>query len=137
MMTLRWMKATVLAGVLFALAALSGQVDREEAAAGSVIQGLQPAEAPALTCWAPSVMGDIAGRDQGTPDPRNDINSVDALWILRGIVRLHRPLPGCSPEDMDCDGDIHAVDALSILRWIEYLPVYQNEPCPDIGTELH
>ncbi len=40
-------------------------------------------------------------------------------------------------DDVDCDGDIDPVDALSILRWIEYLPVYQNEPCPDIGTELH
>ncbi len=134
---MRWMKVIIVAGALLALAALSRQVDPEEATAGSVIQGVQQPDPPALVCVAPSVMGDIAGRPQGTPDPRNDINSVDALWILRGIARLHRPLPGCSPEDMDCDGDIDAVDALSILRWIEYLPVYQHEPCPDIGTELH
>jgi hypothetical protein len=38
--------------------------------------------------------------------------------------------------DVDCNGGVTSVDALKILRHITDMPVPQNEPCPNIGSEI-
>ena len=37
---------------------------------------------------------------------------------------------------MDCDGDTDAVDALKVLRHVAGLQVIQEEPCPEIGSDV-
>lgn len=81
------------------------------------------------TCITPEVFGDLDGN--------HAVAAQDALWILRDIA--HLPLPdggGCSPTDIDCDGDESAVDALKLLRHIALLPYDQTPPCPAIGSAL-
>ncbi len=43
-------------------------------------------------------------------------------------------LPG--QGDVDCDGDVDSVDSLKELRHVAGLSVSQNEPCPEIGSEV-
>lgn len=97
-----------------------------------------PSIAPAAPgkCNLPLVMGDVLGRDTAEPNPEIDIDSLDALFMLRKIAHLWTPGGGvvCSPMDIDCDGDVDPVDALQILRWIAGLPVHQDEGCLEIGT---
>jgi hypothetical protein len=38
--------------------------------------------------------------------------------------------------DVDCDEDVDSVDALKGLRHVAHLSVQQDEPCPDIETEV-
>jgi Tol biopolymer transport system component len=38
--------------------------------------------------------------------------------------------------DVNCSGDVEVVDALQILRYMVKLPVFQQEPCPDIGVTV-
>jgi hypothetical protein len=37
---------------------------------------------------------------------------------------------------VDCNNEVTSVDALKELRHVASLDVLQNEPCPDIGTEV-
>ena len=37
---------------------------------------------------------------------------------------------------MDCSDVVDAVDSLKELRYVAALSVSQNEPCPDIGTDV-
>jgi len=88
------------------------------------------ASAPRYPCIAPQVFGDLDGN--------HAVDAADALWVLRDIA--HLPLPeggaGCSPKDIDCDGDESAVDALKLLRHIAHLSYEQTSPCPTIGSTL-
>ena len=88
------------------------------------------ASAARYPCIAPQVFGDLDGN--------HAVDATDALWVLRDIARL--PLPeggaGCSPQDVDCDGDESAVDALKLLRHIAALPYAQTPPCRAIGSTL-
>lgn len=86
-------------------------------------------------CFLPIVMGDVWGRLTAEPNPENDIDALDALFILRKIEGFFLwGGPACSSMDIDCDFDIDAVDALWILRWIAGLPYQQEENCIPIGT---
>ena len=104
----------------------------------SVVTDFRKAVAPG-GCLIPLWMGDVYGRSTNNPpDPRQQINSKDALWLLRNVAGFLLPNGGvgCSPQDIDCDFDIDAVDGLWILRWIAELPYSQVEPCPDIGEDI-
>jgi len=46
------------------------------------------------------------------------------------------PPPALTQGDLDCNGDVSSVDALKELRHVAGLSVSQNEPCPDIGTDV-
>jgi hypothetical protein len=87
-----------------------------------------PADAGA--CIAPLIMGDFNG-DRG-------VDSSDALWILRLKAGLFLPDGGvgCSPHDMDCNGNVNAIDALKILRYTVGRTSPQIEPCVDVGSEI-
>ena len=99
----------------------------------STVDQSQPA-APGF-CFYPLVMGDVWGRATVEPNPENDIDSLDALYILRKSAGQFLPKgPPCSPMDIDCDGDVDAIDALWILRWAAGLPYHQEEGCIPIGT---
>ena len=92
-------------------------------------QGQPGATTERYACIAPEVFGDLDGN--------HVVEAADALWVLRDIARL--PLPdggGCSPADIDCDGDESAVDALKLLRHVAALPYGQTPPCPPIGSAL-
>lgn len=38
--------------------------------------------------------------------------------------------------DVDCDGDVDSVDALKVLQFVAGIPVAQEDPCEDIGSEV-
>jgi hypothetical protein len=64
-----------------------------------------------------------------------EIETTDALMILREIAAL--PVSArCSPSfDIDCDESTNAVDALALLRYIAGLPPLDGSPdCPEIGS---
>ncbi len=51
------------------------------------------------------------------------------------------PVPTGSPagltqDNVDCNGGVDAVDALKDLRYVAGISYSQDEPCPDIGTEV-
>jgi hypothetical protein len=84
---------------------------------------------------------------QGDIDCSDEVNSVDALKVLRfaaglGVVQTE-PCPdppsvvaGYAFGDVDCGGQINSVDALKILRHNAALAVAQTEPCTDIADPL-
>ena len=101
------------------------------------------------------------GAGQGDVDCDDDVDSVDALKVLRHVAGLpvsqtepcddigtslarvglksDPPSVGGAGEltrvgDVDCDRDIDSVDALKVLRHVASLPVAQTEPCQDIGA---
>jgi hypothetical protein len=72
---------------------------------------------------------------QGDTDCDGDVDSVDALFVLRDTAGLPHSAACIARGDVDCDGDRDSVDALAILRYVAGLPpLPQNDPCPDIGT---
>jgi hypothetical protein len=85
-----------------------------------------PQDADAGGCEQPQYMGDLDGSQ--------DINSTDAIWVLRSVARLNLPDLACSPLDVDCSGAANSIDALKILRYIAGLGYSQVEPCTDIGS---
>lgn len=87
----------------------------------------------------------------GDVDCDGDVDSVDALKILRNVAGLEvSQADGCPAlgettqvdgaeavwGDVDCDGDADSVDALKILRHVAGLLVLQTEPCPDVGSTV-
>jgi hypothetical protein len=48
----------------------------------------------------------------GDLDGSQDMNSTDALWVLREVADLFVPGPACSPLDVDCSGAAKSIDAL-------------------------
>jgi CSLREA domain-containing protein len=84
---------------------------------------------------------------QGDIDCSGDVNSADALKVLRFNAGLTidqtEPCPnppsvvkGHPFGDVDCSGGVSAADALKILRFKASLTVSQAEPCADLGTQL-
>lgn len=89
---------------------------------------------------------------QGDVDCDSDIDSVDALKVLRhvaslavaqtepcddigtGVGRVASAGSITGVGDVDCDNDVDSVDALKILRHVASLSVSQTDPCRDIGT---
>jgi hypothetical protein len=80
-----------------------------------------------------------------------DVEAVDALKILRHVVRLavsqEEPCPDIGSTvtvdgtprlwgDVDGYGDVDAVDALQILRHVVRLPVAQRPGTPPIGSRV-
>ncbi|HSP54901.1 MAG TPA: dockerin type I domain-containing protein [Dehalococcoidia bacterium] len=57
----------------------------------------------------------------GDADCNGNVNSVDALGVLRSVAGLGSP--AClSSADVDCSGAVNSVDALKILRHVAGLP---------------
>lgn len=84
-------------------------------------------------------------RLQGDVDCDGDVDTVDALFVLRDVAELPVNQPKGCPEigsagsifgDVDCDGDVDAVDALFILRDVAALPVNVPKGCTPIGEPL-
>lgn len=84
---------------------------------------------------------------QGDIDCSGEVNSVDALQVLRFAAALGvaqtEPCPnppsvvaGHPFGDVDCSGQVNSVDALKILRHNASLAVTQTEPCTDIADPL-
>jgi hypothetical protein len=80
-----------------------------------------------------------------------DVEAVDALQILRHLVRLsvlqQEPCPDIgvtvsvngTPRlwgDVDGSGEVNAADALKILRHVAMLSVQQQPGTPPIGREV-
>jgi hypothetical protein len=74
---------------------------------------------------------------QGDVNCDDEVNSVDALFILRGVAQIPPPAECLDiAGDVNCDGNRTSVDALGILRHVASLPISRPEGCPDIGTPL-
>jgi len=65
--------------------------------------------------------------DCGNVDCDDDVDAVDALFILQYVVGLRLPSDQCPPPeghlylpagDVDCDADVDAVDALFVLQHV-------------------
>jgi hypothetical protein len=76
----------------------------------------------------------LVGSGPGDTNCNTQINSVDALLVLRQSAGL--PVNAeCLPNgDVNCDGTINSVDALLILRFSASLPVNYPPGCPPIGS---
>ncbi len=89
--------------------------------------GPTPTPTPTATPAPDGILGDI--------DCDEDVDSVDALWVLRYVASL-QPYADCIDDgDVDCDQGIDSVDALGILRHVAHLPPLPvSSGCPEIGT---
>ena len=67
---------------------------------------------------------------QGDVDHDMDVDTVDALRILRYVATL----PGGRPGDVNCDGKTGSDDALLIIRFVAGLPVITAAGCPRLGS---
>lgn len=85
----------------------------------------------------------VAEDAKGNVDCDNDIDTVDALGVLRhsaGLPVLQTdvcPAIGSGQPvfaDINCDGAIGPIDALLILRFVAGLPVALPQGCPLIGS---
>jgi hypothetical protein len=87
----------------------------------------------------------------GDVDCEGDVDAVDALKVLRHVVRLavsqEEPCPDIGSTVtvdgtprlwgyVDGYGDVDAVDALQILRHVVRLPVAQRPGTPPIGSRV-
>lgn len=88
-----------------------------------------PEPTPSPTATPPLIQGDA--------DCDQDVDAVDALWVLRKSASIE-PFSACIAQgDIQCDADIDSVDALGILRHVAALPpLAQNDPCAPIGDSL-
>ncbi len=69
----------------------------------------------------------------GDTDCDQDVDSVDALWVLKDTAVLPHSAACIAEGDVDCDGDRDSVDALFILRHVAALPVNLPPGCGPIG----
>jgi len=91
-------------------------------------------------------------------DCSNNVNPIDSLKMLRADAGLsvsqqaNCPAPSTSLDvtwgtavqttttekwaDSDCSGSLNPVDSLKVLRFDAGLTNIQQEPCPDIGSEV-
>jgi hypothetical protein len=73
------------------------------------------------------------GKPKGSVDCDQDVDSIDALHVLRFVGALGQA--ACIAEaDVDCDGDRDVADALKILRFVAGLNVVLPDGCAPIGT---
>lgn len=98
-----------------------------EAVIGAAPAGVipPPSMVPPCVLDQPQPLGDV--------DCSGDIESVDALALLRFLVNI-QPAPACIDlADVQCDGDKDSVDALQILRFIAGLDTVREPGCPEVG----
>ena len=96
-------------------------------------------ETPAPTATAtpsatpsPTVSPTAAATACGDVDCDYDVDSVDALGVLRFVAQISEP--ECIDKGYtNCDGFITAVDALYILRYVAAIPNGGGVGCPVIG----
>ncbi len=83
---------------------------------------------PAATATPPGhgLLGDV--------DCDSDVDSVDALLVLRDAAGLPHQGGCAAAGDVDCDGDEDTVDALFILRHVAALPTSLPQGCGPIGV---
>ena len=68
----------------------------------------------------------------GDVDCDLDLDSVDALFVLRFVARLGES--ACIGNGYaHCDPTISSLDALTILRKVARLPLFQPPGCPPPG----
>jgi hypothetical protein len=68
----------------------------------------------------------------GDVDCDYDVDSVDALWVLRYVAQNGEA--ACMDKGYtNCDQFISAVDALYLLRYVASLPLGGGIGCPVIG----
>jgi hypothetical protein len=70
----------------------------------------------------------------GDADCDADIDSVDALQVLRSTAALPVNADCLAAANVDCDKNIDSVDALAILRALAGLPNNTPEGCPGVVT---
>jgi hypothetical protein len=71
---------------------------------------------------------------KGSPDCDLDVDSIDALIVLREVAGMAH-IAGCIESgDVNCDAALEALDAQLILRHIAALAVDLPNGCPPIGT---
>ena len=64
----------------------------------------------------------------------HDVDSIDALLILRSVAGAGL-ITGCMDHaDVDCDSDTDSVDALRLLRYVAQLPSNASGDCPPVGA---
>jgi len=69
----------------------------------------------------------------GDVDCNGQIQSTDALGILRHVAGLVPDAPCLNVADTDCDADTDAVDGLAVLKYVAGLPPTQPAGCPPVG----
>lgn len=70
---------------------------------------------------------------QGDAQCDGDVDSVDALTVLRAVAGVDEP--DCVEQaDVNCDGQVSAVDALWVLRYVAGLPVDPPADCAPIDS---
>ena len=70
----------------------------------------------------------------GDTDCDGDVDSVDALMVLKDTAGLPHSAACIAEGDVDCDGDRDSVDALRILRHVAALSNPAPPGCRQIGT---
>ena len=72
-------------------------------------------------------------------DCDDDVDAVDALFVLQSVVGLTPASDQCPPPeghlylpagDVDCDDDVDAVDALFVLQYV--VGLRDELGCPDL-----
>ena len=69
----------------------------------------------------------------GDTDCDFDVDSVDALHILRYVALIGERADCLGYGHTDCNGVLEATDALTILRSVGGFDVQQPPGCPQIG----
>lgn len=74
-----------------------------------------------------------AATASGDADCDGDVDSVDALQVLRFVAAVE-PFAACiDAGDVDCNGEVDIADALAILRHVAALPLDLPDGCTGIG----
>ncbi len=71
---------------------------------------------------------------QGDADCDSDVDSADALQVLRDVAGLPSSAQCLPSADVDCDGGMTSLDALGILRHAARLDINQPPGCAPIGS---
>ena len=72
----------------------------------------------------------------GDTNCSGEVDSVDALAIMRSVATENADAGCIQAGDIDCDGDVDAVDALRVLRYLAGPGAAVPPGCPAIGTEV-
>ena len=70
----------------------------------------------------------------GDADCDAEVDSVDALQLLRAVAGLTSNICAELAGNVKCDDGLTAVDSLFILRYVAQLPVNLPPGCPEIGA---